>query len=197
MLGLVGALPYFEAVLNTGVAHPFQVYLALCSMRAPGGFGIRGPDSFAPTTITISIRASSRIGIHRSDDGQGVPLLTKLSRLHITTVYMNFSSSTSGQKATGDRHKRSARDVDPEVNKWGENCFIGSRSKMDDLVLTRFTGTVRKRVEKAGDIVRSRGVSLFLLTNDPNYVKPDEALQIRNDEEGLRPTEIVLYVMDN
>src|SRR5688572_32611777 len=32
MLGLAGALPAFEAVLHTGCAHPYQVYIGLCSL---------------------------------------------------------------------------------------------------------------------------------------------------------------------
>jgi type VI secretion system protein ImpJ len=200
MLGLIGALPYFEAVLNTGVSHPYQIYLALCSMA--GHLAVLGsdvPDSFAPynhNDLYASFKPLLDF-IDRMMD-QGVPLSYKTFpfEYHAGLFELQFKNDwTKKRLAIGLKAQRGMSD--PEINKWGESCLIGSQSKLEDLRKNRITGAPRKRVEKAGDIVRSRGVTLFSLSADPNFVEPDEFLQIRNDEEGLRPTEIVLYVMDN
>lgn len=200
MLGLVGALPYFEAVLNTGVAHPFQIYLALCSMA--GHLAVLGadvPDSFAPydhNDLYASFKPLLDF-IDRMMD-QGVPLSyqTFPFAYQAGSYELHFKDEWKQKRlAIGLKGQRGMSE--PEIAKWGENCLIGSQSKLEELRKNRITGAGRKRIEKAGDVVRPRGVTLFSLTPDSNYIEPGEFLQIRNDEEGLRPTEIVLYVINN
>ncbi len=59
----------------------------------------------------------------------------------------------------------------------------------------RITGATRKHAERVGDILPGKGVVLFSLNADPNFIESEEILQIVN-QNGLRPTEIVLHVMD-
>ena len=46
MLCLVGALPGFEAVLQSGNAHPYMVYVALCGMA--GQLAVLGKEMVPP-----------------------------------------------------------------------------------------------------------------------------------------------------
>jgi hypothetical protein len=83
-----------------------------------------------------------------------------------------------------------------EVVRWGESCLIGSQGRIELLRANRIRGAVRKRADRVGDIVTAKGVALFSLMADESFVEPEKLLQIVN-REGPRPSEIVLYVMDN
>ena len=86
--------------------------------------------------------------------------------------------------------------TDEEVVEWGQSCLIGSQGRMELLRANRITGAVRKHTERVGDVVTAKGVALFSLKADENFVEPEKLLQIINGK-GPRPCEIVLYVMDN
>ena len=63
--------------------------------------------------------------------------------------------------------------------------------------LERFLGAERRRIEADPDLVPSRGVILYALHADPEFIVPGETLEIRNlaDDDGRRrPLEIVLWV---
>ena len=78
-----------------------------------------------------------------------------------------------------------------EVIRWGESCLIGSQSRIDLLMENRIRGAARKHADRVGDIVTAKGVALFSLSADENFVEPEKLLQIINNE-GPRPSEIVL-----
>src|SRR5205085_10114321 len=87
-----------------------------------------------------------------------------------------------------------------EVVRWGYACVIGSRSRMRAMRESRVLGARRELVERDEDLVPPRGVVLFSLRADPEFVEPDEELQIFNAGEhgpSQRPQEIVLYVRNN
>jgi hypothetical protein len=75
--------------------------------------------------------------------------------------------------------------------------LIASRPRISDLWDRRVVGTKRKRIESETGMVPIRGVTLYSLTADPEFVLPDEELEIRNldDRDGKRrPDEVILYV---
>jgi hypothetical protein len=47
-----------------------------------------------------------------------------------------------------------------------------------------------------GELVTPKGIALFSLLAEESFVEPETVLQIVNFE-GRRPSEIVLYVMEN
>ena len=77
---------------------------------------------------------------------------------------------------------------------WGEGCVIGSKSKLELLRINRILGVGRKRIEREGDVVPTRGQVLFALNLDTEYIEPDEILQIFNSGDTRRP-KIILYVI--
>jgi hypothetical protein len=87
--------------------------------------------------------------------------------------------------------------TEKEMIAWGEECLIGSESVIPSLRDKRIRGANREFVETDRELVPVRGVLLFTLRPDPEFVKPGEILQIRNlGERGRQfsPLEIVLYV---
>jgi type VI secretion system protein ImpJ len=84
-----------------------------------------------------------------------------------------------------------------EMAAWMAASLIASRPRIADLWDRRVAGARRKRIESETDMVPIRGVSLYSLAADPEFVVPGEELEIRNldDREGRRrPDEVVLYV---
>jgi hypothetical protein len=60
----------------------------------------------------------------------------------------------------------------------------------------RILGAVREWTPTYESLVPARGTVLFTLDYDPQFIKPDELLQVVNDSEtaGMHPAEMKLYV---
>jgi type VI secretion system protein ImpJ len=200
MLSLVGALPHYEAVLQSGRAHPYVVYVALCSLA--GQLAALGtemvPPSFDPYNHNDLYSTFQPVldFIDRVMD-QGVPVSYKTFPFlyHEGAYELRFEGNwMKKQLAIGIRGERGMSE--DEVVRWGESCLIGSQSRIGILRENRMRGAIRKRAERVGDIVTAKGVALFSLLADESFVEAEKLLQIVN-REGPRPSEIVLYVMDN
>lgn len=200
MLSLVGALPQYEAVLQSGCAHPYLVYVALCGMA--GQLSALGtemvPPSFDPYNHNDLYATFQPVldFIDRVMD-QGVPVSYKTFsfQYHEGAYELRFEGNwMKKQLAIGIRGERGMSE--DEVVRWGESCLIGSQGRIGLLRENRIRGAVRKHADRVGDIVTAKGVALFSLMADESFVEPEKLLQIVN-REGPRPSEIVLYVMDN
>jgi len=202
MLALAGALPGFEAVLQTGCAHPYQMYVALCGLA--GQVSTLGsdmvPPSFDPYNHNDLYSTFQPVfdSIDRAMD-YGVPVAYKSFVFKYKegegTYEIRFDSTwmkkTLAIGIKGDRGMSEA-----EVVRWGENCLIGSQSRIELLRTNRIRGATRKHEDRVGELVTPKGIALFSLLADESYVEPETLLQIVNFE-SRRPSEIVLYVMEN
>ncbi|HET6978776.1 MAG TPA: type VI secretion system baseplate subunit TssK [Pyrinomonadaceae bacterium] len=200
MLSLVGGLPQYEAVLQSSCAHPYLVYIALCGMA--GQLAVLGtemvPPSFDPYNHNDLYATFQPVleFIDRVMD-QGVPVSYKSFpfKYHEGAYELRFEGTWMKRRlAIGIRGERGMSE--DEVVRWGESCLIGSQNRIGLLKENRIRGAVRKHAERVGDIVTAKGVALFSLMVDDSFVEPEKLLQIVN-REGPRPSEIVLYVMDN
>jgi type VI secretion system protein ImpJ len=200
MLSLAGALPEFEAVLQTGRAHPYQLYVALCGLA--GHIATLGtdmvPPAFDPYNHNDLYKTFQPVleFIDRAMD-YGVPIAYKsfLFNYNEGAYELRFDSTWMKKKlALGIKGERGMSEA--EVVKWGESCLIGSQNTIEVLKTNRIRGAVRKHADRVGDIVTPKGVALFSLMADESYVQPETLLKIVN-YEGPRPCEIVLYVLDN
>ena len=200
MLSLVGALPRFEAVLQTGCAHPYMVYVALCGMA--GQLSVLGLDMVPPAFNPYNHNDLHSTFhpvlefIDRAMD-QGIPVTYRSFpfKYHQGAYELRFEGKWMKKTlALGIKGERGM--TDEEVVEWGRSCLIGSQGRMELLRANRITGAVRKHTERVGDVVTAKGVALFSLKADENFVEPEKLLQIINGR-GPRPCEIVLYVMDN
>jgi len=205
LLSLVGSLPYFEAVLKTGVAHPYNVYLALCSMA--GQVAVLGtemvPPAFNPYNHDdLYSTFTPIIDFIKTTVDRAFPVKYKTFPFqYLDGVYqLHFDGPwTKKRLAIGIKGQRGIPDED--VIKWGESCLIGSQSKIQPMREKRIKGAGRTLVTRVGDIVPAKGTALFSLNaievDDAggSFIEPDKVLQILN-LEGERPAEIVLHVAD-
>lgn len=209
MQSLVGSLPYFEAVLKTGVAHPYMVYLALCSMA--GQLAVMGtkmvPPPFNPYNHDdLYSTFKPVLDFVKGAIDQGVPLSYKTFPFQYREdvaggVYeLQFDGAWAKKRlALGIKGQQTTSETD--VIKWGQNCHIASQSSIESIRGKRMKGVVRKHKNRVGDVIPTGRFVLFSL-NDPDgddsgasFIEPDSKLQIVNPD-GVRPAEIVLHVLD-
>lgn len=198
---LVAQLPVLEATLSTGVAHPLALFLCLCSIA--GQVASLGdsflPPVFAPYNHTNPLSSFQEVVdfISRMLD-QGIPETYQAYPLTFKDgVYSRmFPAEWVGRRLVlGMRTSVSV--TEKEARTWGEECLIGSASVIPSLREKRILGAGREFTERDADLIAVRGVLLFSVEKNPDFIKPDEVLQVLNfGERGMshRPQEIVLYV---
>ena len=198
---LVAPLPALEAILSTGAAHPFQVYLALCNVL--GHVSVMGSSPLPPALADYDhndLHASFREVISHIEDKveEGInTTFTVFQFKHAGDFYsLHFEGEWMRKRlAIGIRGQAGMSEQD--VIRWGKECIIGSQGRLPSLRDKRVTGAGRKLIVRDGDLVPPRGVLLFALSADPEHVEPDEVLQIFNAGQrsnSPRPSEILLYV---
>lgn len=200
---LVASLPYLEAVLYTGVSHPYQLYLALCSMV--GNLSVLGKNLVPPVLppydhndLRFTFEQALNFIFKTLDEG--ITTNYKFFPFHYQDgVYeLTFDGSwMNKQLAIGLRGQTGMSEK--EVIKWGEECLIGSKKKIPAIRANRILGARREQFDGDEDLVPPRGVILFSLKADQEFIEPYEVLQIFNTSTrsgALRPAEIVLYVRD-
>jgi type VI secretion system protein ImpJ len=201
MQSLVAGLPPFEALLSTGAAHPLTLYLALCGLS--GHLAALGasllPPAFSPydhsdlrasfqEVLSFALRMTNE-GIPETYGAWPFQLKDRIFNLTFETEWVTRRLVLGMRVSTGFTEK--------EMIAWGEECLIGTESVIPSLRDKRIRGAHREFVETDRELVPVRGVLLFTLRPDPEFIKPGEILQIRNPGERGRssgPLEIVLYV---
>jgi type VI secretion system protein ImpJ len=197
---LTASLPYLEAILNTEVSHPYPLYLALCSMA--GNLAALGtklvPDkpfynhndlrnTFQP--VLRFIEQAIREGLTSSY--QSYPFT-----YHDGVYERYFEADWKSRRLVLGLRAQPGVSV-ADLIKWGEECLIGSKSHLQSMKENRILGARRKYIEGDGELVPSKGVVLFSLKHDTEFIEPNEPLQIFNRGERAqvsRPIEIVLHV---
>jgi len=203
---LVAALPQFEALLTSGAAHPWELYKSFCIVAGSmAGLGeALVPPPFGPydhNDLYSAFDELRRFAFEMME--QGVP-----ENYHRITL----------EPGHNDRQQVFfLRDFEPEWRNrplflalrgpsgmaeddlvaWGRKCCIASAGVMHSVQQKRILGAVRRHIQSYESLVPPRGVILFSLTNDPEFLKTDEELRVVNDVETsgkICPSEIVLYV---
>jgi type VI secretion system protein ImpJ len=197
---LTASLPYLETILNTEVSHPYQVYLALCSMA--GHLAALGPK------IVPDKGYYDHHDLHATFQPV-IEFIEQALKEGLTSTFQSYKfiyqDGIYWQKFEAGWERRrlvlSLR-AQPGVSeedlvKWGKECLIGSEKYLQSMRAKRILGASRRHIERDGDLVPSKGVVLFSLTPDEEFIEPGEVLQIFNSSERgrtLRPAEIVLHV---
>ncbi len=199
---LVTPLPYFEAMLQAEAAHPHSLYLALCLLAgsiAGVGTGDLPPvfsryehnnlratftqvTSFITTVLSKAISLSYQGYPFREDGGYYKLEFDGAWKHHRLVIGLR------GQSGMSER----------DLLEWGQSCLIGSQPQFDALRRSRILGVERKRIDREGDLIPTRGMVLFSLAADSEYLEADKVLQIFNpgpSTDAPRPSEIVLYVI--
>jgi type VI secretion system protein ImpJ len=198
---LVSDLPVFEALLNSRTAHPYALYLALCSLVGNlAGLGMAlVPPALEPydhKDPRSSFMAARDYLFRMIDEGvieayTVVPFKAK-KRVFVLKLEEEWVGDRIivGVRTRSDQHER-------DVVEWMEHALIGSRDVIPTLQGKRVLGAERERVEDEVDIVPPRGVVLFAIDPDPEFITPGETLVVANsmDTKGeLTPLGVVCYV---
>jgi type VI secretion system protein ImpJ len=199
--GLTGALPRLEAVLASGRAHPFELYLALCDVAghaAVVGHGLV-PPLFPPYDHADPLAAYLRVRdfvLRVAQEGVSESYTPFRFHWESGAYGLMFDESWRGVPLVlGVRGQAGL--TEDEVEEWMAGSLIGSQGLIRDMRDRRVLGARRQRIEAEGDLVPASGVLLFSLTPDSDFVQPSQVLQVwnvgdRGDTPGV--IEIVLYV---
>lgn len=200
---LVGALPPFEAALNTGLAHPFSLFVlaaGIAGQVAPLGTGMVPPifERYDHDDIAASFRPLLAF-IER--------IVETISELHMTVAFALDGGAfrlklepvwlDEGELLIGVRGRAGASEGD--VAHWLEEALIGDSEQIGPMTEARIRGAGRSRVyeTEALDIVPTRGTVVFRIPVDRNFIAANRVLEISNPRDvggARRPLEIVLYV---
>lgn len=199
-LKLIAGLLPFEAILSIGKAHPFQIYQSLCSLAGQISGVKYGelPPHFDPYNHD-NLSASFKQVIDYID--------TVLSEVEESYTVIPFTLTDRVftlqlQSAwVGDRLVLGARTQpnmsESDLRNWINNCVIVTNEFVGLAKDNRVLGAVRKIVPEipAMNLVPSRGVQLFIVEVNPQYIDPKGVLCLFNmsDNDLIRPSEIVLY----
>jgi type VI secretion system protein ImpJ len=202
---LVSSLPYYEAVLNTGKAHPYNVYLALCSLAGSVAGFSKGlvPPNFAPYDHG-NLKDTFNQVINYIEDTISEGVLDKYTKVpfkyekELNSFVLNIKSEWMRENLIISV-RGSADTSEKELSEWIENSWIGSESKVPTIREQRVKGLERGRPKDDDDIdiVPSRGTILFKLIVNPKYIEPDQNLCIFHPvsmESSSTPDEILLYI---
>lgn len=196
---LVGALPPFEAVLHSGVAHPFPLYLALCSLlghTAALGRALVPPllEPYDHNDLAATFEQARAAIFQVLDEGIQESYVGYTLTWEDGVFRVRFDPAWLGRPLVlGVRSPEGGSDAEGAA--WVAAGLIAARSKIDALRDRRVVGLGRRQIEADSDLAPSRGVSLYALTPDPDLLIPGEELEIRHPDAGRRrPPEIVLYV---
>jgi type VI secretion system protein ImpJ len=200
---LVGGLPAFEAALNTGLAHPFALYLlaaGIAGQVAPLGAGMVPPiferydhddiaGSFRPLLNFVERVVETISELHTAI---AFTLEGTAFRLRLEPAWLD-----EGELLVGVRGR--AGTADAEIAQWMEEALIGDSEQVAPMTEARIRGAARGRVieTESVDIVPTRGTLVFRIAADRNFMAANRTLEISNPRDGggaRRPLEIVLYV---
>ncbi len=199
--GLVAALPPFEALLNSGRAHPFSLYLALCSLVgqvASIGHSLVPPllEPYRHDDLEKSFGAAQEYIFQALEEGINETYLGIPLQWEEGAYQTYFEESWLERKLILGVRGRQGVPLET-THRWLQQSLIGSESRMTRMRHHRTLGAERKQVDGDSDLVPSRGILLYALSCDTQFVVGDELLQIVNlDDRGHRhrPDAVILYV---
>jgi len=198
---LVAVLPPFEVAVATGAAHPYTLYLALCSLM--GHVAAVGTSLVPPVLAPYdhndlhTIFEQVKDCLFRALD-EGINEAYTAIPFHFEhgVFSLRFVQAWMEQRLVlGVRGQSGMSESD--VLTWVEECLIGSQPRMQSMRERRILGAVRQRIDGDTELVPARGVVLFALHADARFIEPNEVLQIFDATAqggSRRPAEIVLYI---
>lgn len=194
-------IPFLEALLSSNTAHPYDLYLGLLSLTGNLTTLKRGQISpvFTPYNHNTLFQTFDQVitfilnMINLIQENYITAPFTKEDRIFglklVPSWWANsYTISLKGSSTIGPR----------ELNDWLQNSIIASQSLIKSVRDRRIIGANRQTIELDKDLSISppEGGILASITNDPEFIKPDDVLCILNlnDTEDTRPLEITLYV---
>jgi type VI secretion system protein ImpJ len=204
---LVAGLPVFEANLATDRAHPYGLYLALCAIagNVAGVGDDLVPPAFPPYDHNDPRAAFERLRQYLFQAmEEGISERWLRFRFHREEKRFTLARTAGWAEHAGEASAagsillgiRGGPGVSEErIQDWGRNCLIGSRSVIPSLISWRIVGAARELVERLDEPLPARGITLFSLTADPEFIRHGEDLQVFDPRvDSLVPAELLFYV---
>jgi type VI secretion system protein ImpJ len=195
---LVGQLLPFEALVKSETAHPFPLYLALCSLAGHvAGLSIAlVPPLLEPydheNLIASFDRALAVIEMSLREGAQEAYTSYRFVR-EGETFRLDFKNDWMTRRLVlGVRSADKAPRT--ETEKWMEGALIGGNAKLPSLRERRVLGATRTPREADADLAPPPGEMLFTLLLEKDSVVLGQDLLIVNPGGGRLPEDIVLYV---
>jgi type VI secretion system protein ImpJ len=219
---LVSALPLVEVLLESDQAHPYSLYLALCSMAGSVAFlsHARVPPIFHPydhndlrtsfDEVLSFIRLALSEGLIENWIGKEFApaqrRVDKRSEGDPRRSQPTFEIQPALEAAFGAEADftspflalmlRFPPGVSPEaMAEWGESCLLASEDAIADLEASRSKGASCERVDSLVDLVPARGAVLFRVKNDRKWLDPRKKLVLMPAKQETRvPEAATLFV---
>jgi len=198
---LVGELPPFEALLRSGVAHPFQLYLSLCSVvgHLAGLCRSLVPPVLEPydhNDLQATFDRAYRFldgaiseGVHEKYTRYVFTGRGDEYRLRFDPDWMTRTLILGVQAPLNV--------AEHEMAGWVGGSIIAAASKIAAQRNYRVLGLPRNRLGADADLVPPLGMAIYSLTVDGQLVVAGEDLVVVNpaaDGQQLRPESVVLFV---
>ncbi len=195
---MMAGLPPFQALLQSGVAHPFALYLALCSVAGP--LAVLRSEELTPPEL----RPYDHNDLYATFDSARQSIFQLLDEYVVETYldypfrfeknyfWLQFQKPWKGRTLIlGVRGEPGVPEA--QVVEWVEQSLIGSRTELQGLRDRRILGAERRR-SRGEHLVPARDVLLYILDGGSEHIKADEPLIVFNPRKVPRPLEIILYV---
>jgi type VI secretion system protein ImpJ len=206
---LVAALPFAEALLQSGRAHPLSLYLALVNLAGqmsaldeslvPPYFEPYKHDELRATYEPV-LRYVKRIAEEAvADQWHRIPFQLIGSTFQVESGPILDralrSTATAEEPVLAFAIRPPAGVSEEETVTWGENCVIGTAGIVPALLSSRVLGAPRRAVDKLPGLAAPRGAYLFTLGTDATALRPGEALQmLENLNPESRPAQAILFI---
>ena len=199
---IVRQVPVLENLLGVNTTHPYQLYLALLELVGDLTALKRGQvaPSFVPYQHNDLYKSFDQVitfivnMIDLIQENYILLPFNKFDRAFSLELQPGWSSTTTyllslrGSPIFGPK----------DLLQWAEGALIASQSILKNVRDRRILGADRQIVDSNTEfnVTSPQDGILLEVTNDPSFIKPDDALCLVNllDTPETRPQEIILYV---
>ncbi|MDY6991106.1 MAG: type VI secretion system baseplate subunit TssK [Pseudomonadota bacterium] len=199
--GLVSMLPQIEAMLYAQASHPYPLYLSLCALAgnmATFTSGLLPPvfdayahnDLYATFTPVCTFIHHVLDHIHESYSVYPFHYKDQHFTLTLEPEWVQKRYFVIGARIANNSSEA-------ELIEWMNACLIGSDDKVASMVERRILGAKRAHIEHEEDLdlIAPRGVVLFRVDVDGQFVQPEQGLHIFSEYDSQhQPLEIVFYL---
>lgn len=198
---MTAALLNFEALLQTGKAHPYNLYVALCAL-AGNLSGLRPnevPPAFTPYNHNDIFQSFTQVKdyifycLDALQEGFTIVTFDQYDRLFKLMMQRDWVQDKLilAAKASAEMHEK-------DLITWLSSAVIASKSFVSSVRDKRILGAKRTIIEddQSLKLMPSKDMLLFEVLYDRTFINPDEELHIFNvaDTPTQRPKEIILYL---
>jgi type VI secretion system protein ImpJ len=200
--GIASGLPPLEALLASGRAHPFAVYVELCrymgAMSALAGGEVPPAPPRYDHDDPLAAYGEVLAAIERTLERTRRTLTPVRFTLEGTKFALTLEPAwTRGRMLVGLLAGPGRPEA--EASTWMDRALIATRDRGQELWQLRVRGAVRRAIDPTTETGLSprAGMAVFTVEPDSAYITEGETLEIWNTDtraDDARPADIVLFV---